>query len=286
MRVVAARTILRQGSQFSLYKFRIVTQCCRSYSGQNKVCFGTGTHLKFYYNIIKPSLKQRRKEAMQKNQKRQTIFYFKTEIRIHCNKSGSGSEPHNTIRVADPRCLSRILIFPIPDGEKRFEFENKGTVAGELPEGTEGGECRRPWASPCSPLPGWDGCTSGFARTPAAGWLLISYSGDLLWQKYIMTPTFIFILYTSGDFGTGRVAELHHFNTDPDPYFLFNADPDPISQFSTLMRIRILHLINVMQSMTTCLQALRGSNSTFHASIVSVHDPPRLHFEASWPPEV
>jgi|688.fasta_scaffold1502054_1 hypothetical protein len=103
---------------------------------------------------------------MQKNQKSQTIFYFNTEIRIHCNKSGSGSEPHNTIldpeQIPYNECCESGKFIPDPDifssripdpnkqttikrmGKKRFEFENKGTVAEELPEGTEGGECRRP----------------------------------------------------------------------------------------------------------------------------------------------
>jgi hypothetical protein len=68
--------------------------------------------------------KQRHKEAMQKNQKRETIVYFKTEIRINCNKSGPGSEPHNArsrtdtlqsmLRIRDVYPGSRILIFSHP----------------------------------------------------------------------------------------------------------------------------------------------------------------------------
>jgi hypothetical protein len=54
-----------------------------------------------------------------------------------------------------------------------------------------------------------------------------------------------------------------HFNADPDPALHFNADPNPAPH----------------QPATTGLQALQGSIFILRASIVSVHGPPRLHFE-------
>ncbi len=53
--------------------------------------------------------------------------------------------------------------------------------------------------------------------------------------------------------GTGRVADPHHFNAEPDPSFHYNADPDPDPGF---------HQIKVMP--------ICDHYST---------DPPRLHLE-------
>ena len=57
----------------------------------------------------------------------------------------------------------------------------------ELPEGTAGPGHRRPSACPCSPPPGWDGCTSESAQTPAAGYQPIGHSGDLWLEKCMST---------------------------------------------------------------------------------------------------
>jgi hypothetical protein len=56
-----------------------------------------------------------------------------------------------------------------------------------------------------------------------------------------------------------KVADLQHFIVDPDPAFHFNADtdPDPAHRQSAAI---------------TCLNNLQ-------ASIMSVHDLPRLYFE-------
>ncbi len=39
----------------------------------------------------------------------------------------------------------------------------------------------------------------------------------------------MYLVHTGGTqtVGVARVADLHHFNADPDPGFPFNADPDP-----------------------------------------------------------
>jgi hypothetical protein len=54
-----------------------------------------------------------------------------------------------------------------------------------------------------------------------------------------------------------KVADPQHLNVDPDPAFHFNADPDPAHRQSAAI---------------TCLNNLQ-------ASIMSVHDLPRLYFE-------
>jgi hypothetical protein len=54
-----------------------------------------------------------------------------------------------------------------------------------------------------------------------------------------------------------RVSDPPPYNTDPDPDFLFNSDPDPaLHQGDAILRV-----------------------ATLHASILSVHGPPRLNFE-------
>jgi hypothetical protein len=50
-------------------------------------------------------------------------------------------------------------------------------------------------------------------------------------------------------------------------------------QLFTSVRIRILLLIKVSESVTSSLQTLQGSCLRLHASIVSLHGPPRLNFE-------
>ncbi len=78
-----------------------------------------------------------------------------------------------------------------------------------------------------------------------------------------------------------RVEDPHNFNADPDldPTFDFKSDPNPEFHFNARIRIRILLLIEVMR---ICdhpgLQNLQGSIFRLHASTVSVHGPPRLHF--------
>jgi hypothetical protein len=52
----------------------------------------------------------------------------------------------------------------------------------------------------------------------------------------------------------------------------------PIQLF-TLMRIHILLLNKVMRICATGLQTIQGFILSLHASIVSVHGPPRLDYE-------
>jgi hypothetical protein len=69
------------------------------------------------------------------------------------------------------------------------------------------------------------------------------------------------------------VADSHHFNADPDPNpnptFHFNANPDlDLDPHQSDANLRAL----VFRPFTASFLSL-------NASIVSVHGPPRLHFE-------
>jgi hypothetical protein len=62
-----------------------------------------------------------------------------------------------------------------------------------------------------------------------------------------------------------RFSNPHHFNADPDPAFHFNADSDPPPNQSDANLRPLAYLQSPILSQ--------------QASILSVHDPPWLHFE-------
>ncbi len=76
-----------------------------------------------------------------------------------------------------------------------------------------------------------------------------------------------------------RVADPHHFNVDPDPFFHLNVnpdltfsvnvdpDPDPASHQSDA-------------NLRPLVYRLSWDAFSLHASIVSVHGPPRPRFES------
>jgi hypothetical protein len=78
--------------------------------------------------------------------------------------------------------------------------------------------------------------------------------------------------------GFGRIEGLPHFNADPDPSFYFNADPDPAFHFDADPDT---HLDPATHQNNANLRPLvyRPSILSLHASIVSVHGPPRLNFQ-------
>jgi hypothetical protein len=67
-----------------------------------------------------------------------------------------------------------------------------------------------------------------------------------------------------------RVADPRHFNADPDPSFHRNVYPD---------RIRILVKVMLICDDWSTVQTRQGSILSQYDAIVSVHGPPRLHFE-------
>jgi hypothetical protein len=89
---------------------------------------------------------------------------------------------------------------------------------------------------------------------------------------------------------SGRVVDPHNFNADPDlvfnlnanldPAFHFNADPDPAFHFNADPESGSRSCSSKQcESVSTGLYTLQGSILSLHASLMSVHGPPRRHFE-------
>ncbi len=106
-----------------------------------------------------------------------------------------------------------------------------------------------------------------------------------LFSLFLLVAGSYFLSKYTGNTGDPRVADPHHCNVDPDTCFFFNVDPDTSFFFNadpyptTYFNADPAPLQSDANLQTLVFRPYSGSTISLRASTVSVHSPPRHHFE-------